>query len=207
MIIWKTRHQGSTESAEGLTTEQIIEGVQQGQWEPTDEVQGPNEAGWKSLETHPQFAEAIEALDAPFAPPHPDETKLDMNPLIDVSLVLLIFFILTTTYEELRKKIEPPMAQPGETPSIGNAELKKLAIRVTARQEGSQTVIRVEDEVVAESDLQAKFEKLKKDTGRNRLAVDMDKTIPWRTFIAIQDAAYGAKFLETIRLERPAARE
>jgi biopolymer transport protein ExbD len=149
----------------------------------------------------------MEVLDPPFAPPHPDETKLDMNPLIDVALVLLIFFILTTTYQELRKKIDPPMGSSGETPSIGAAELKQLAIVVTVRQEGEQTVIRVENEVVAENDLQAIFEKLKNETGRNRLAVDMEKTIPWKIFIAIQDAAAGAKFLETIRLERPPPKE
>ena len=34
-----------------------------------------------------------------------------MNPLIDVALVLLIFFILTTTYEELRKEFLPPEPQ------------------------------------------------------------------------------------------------
>ena len=38
----------------------------------------------------------------------PDETRLDMNPLIDVALVLLIFFILTTTYESLRRAIDLP---------------------------------------------------------------------------------------------------
>ena len=103
MITWKMRHQGSPESLDGLTAEQIVEGVQEGQWEPTDEVKGPNDANWTQLEHHAHFAEAMEALDTPFAPPQPDETRLDMNPLIDVSLVLLIFFILTTTYEELRK--------------------------------------------------------------------------------------------------------
>ena len=45
----------------------------------------------------------------PPPPKHPeDETRLDMNPLIDVALVLLIFFMLTTTYEELRKEFNPP---------------------------------------------------------------------------------------------------
>src|SRR5687768_11186452 len=101
MNTWKMRHEGAPQSVEGLTAELIVEGVQEGQWEPTDEVMGPGESDWKSLETHPHFAEAMAAYDPPMSPPLPDETRLDMNPLIDVALVLLIFFILTTTYTEL----------------------------------------------------------------------------------------------------------
>ena len=205
MNIWKMRQEGSPEFTGGLTTEQIIEGVQEGQWEPSDEVQGPNEARWTSLETHPQFAEAMEALDPPFAPPHPDETRLDMNPLIDVALVLLIFFILTTTYQELRKIFEPPAAEKDETAAITDTQLreKEGVIWVKALQIDGKTVIYIEKELVAEDDLQNQIESWKKKTGHNKLALEMDKQVPWKTFMAIQDAAAGAKIQETIRIERP----
>jgi biopolymer transport protein ExbD len=206
MNIWKMRHQGSPEFLEGLSAEEIVEGVQEQRWEPTDEVKGPGDSEWRSLETHPHFAEAMAELDPPFAPPHPDETRLDMNPLIDVALVLLIFFILTTTYEEMRKMFPPPPASPNDAkgPKISETELREV-IRLTARQENGNTVIRVEDEVVPESDLQEKFIfwKEKKKDG-STLAVEIEKGVPWRTFMAIQDAAAGAKIRETLRIERPA---
>ncbi len=207
MITWNVRHQGSPESLDRLTAEQIVEGVQDGQWEPTDEVRGPNDADWQALELHPHFAETIADLDPPFAA-HADETRLDMNPLIDVSLVLLIFFILTTTYEELRKMFPVPEAITDQkSKQIGEGELREVTIRVTANQENGKPVIRVENEIVPESDLKAKFIYWKEKTGHSRLAMEMDKKVPWRTFMAIQDAAAGAKIQETIRIERPKVEE
>jgi biopolymer transport protein ExbD len=209
MTTWKIRHEGSPESLDSLAAEQIIEGVQDGQWEPTDEVRGPKDDDWISLERHPYFAEAMEEIDLPPPPAHPDETRLDMNPLIDVSLVLLIFFILTTTYEELRKMFPTPdaSAKSNKPPKMGKRELAEITIRVTAKRENDKTIIRVEDEVVAENELQEKIMFWKERTGRAKLAVEMDKTVPWKTFMAIQDAAAGAKIQETIRIERPAPKE
>ena len=208
MNTWKLRPEGSTEIVDGLTAEQIVEGVVEGQWEPTDEVRSPNDTDWKSLEAHPHFAEAMADYEPPFAPPPPDETRLDMNPLIDVSLVLLIFFILTTTYEQLRKKFPPPGTSKDEIQqAIGESQLREYTIRVTVTQESGQPVIRVENEVVAERDLKEKFKFWKERTGNSRLAVEMDKQAPWKTFMAIQDAAAGAKIAETIRIEREAPTE
>jgi biopolymer transport protein ExbD len=208
MNVWKMRHEGSPEHAEGLSAEQIVQGVREGHWEPTDEVMGPGDSGWRSLETHPHFAEALADYEPPGPPPHPDETRLDMNPLIDVSLVLLIFFILTTTYAELRKKFPPPAADNSEVKeAIGEGQLREFTIRVRATKESGGTVIRVENEVVPESELKEKFLSWKEKTGHSKLAVEIDKGVPWRTFMAIQDAAAGAKIAETIRIERPEPKE
>jgi hypothetical protein len=103
---WKVRHQGSPESTGDLTLAQVTEGLLDGHWEPTDEVQGPQDATWVPLEVHPQFAEVAAELEPPPPRVYDDETRLDMTPLIDVCLVLLIFFILTTTYANLQKIIE-----------------------------------------------------------------------------------------------------
>jgi biopolymer transport protein ExbD len=205
MNVWKMRYEGSPEFVEGLTAEQIVQGVQDGDWEPTDEVMGPGDTAWHSIETHPQFAQAMADFEPLVAPPHPDETRLDMNPLIDVALVLLIFFILTTTYAEMRKKFRPPASEPTEIKqTIGEGQLRTFTIRVTAVMENGAPVVRVENEVVPESELQAKLIYWKEKTGQSRLATEIDNKVPWRTFMAIQDAAAGAKIVETIRIERPA---
>jgi biopolymer transport protein ExbD len=205
---WKMRLEGSPEFQDGLAPEQIIAGVVEGQWEPTDEVMGPGDTAWKSLETHPHFAEAMADFEPPDPPPHPDETRLDMNPLIDVALVLLIFFILTTTYEELRKKFPPPNASRERIEqAIADDRLREYTIRVKVTQESGKPVIRVENEVVPENELQEKIKYWKDKTGQPRLAVEMDKNAPWKTFMAIQDAAAGAKIVETIRIEFDEAAE
>ena len=107
MNVWSIRHQGSPDPVDGISAEEIVDGVKEGIWEPTDEVMGPNDPDWVSLEEHPVFAQAMADYEPPPPKHYPDETKLDMNPLIDVALVLLIFFMLTTTYEQMRREFEP----------------------------------------------------------------------------------------------------
>ncbi len=203
MITWKVRHQGSPEHTEGLTAQQVVEGVEERTWDPTDEVMGPHDRDWVTLEAHPQFAEALAEIEPLTAGPHPDQTTLDMNPLIDVALVLLIFFILTTTYTELRKMFPSPAAENAEVQQKqGEGAMPTAVIHVVATMEEGQPVIRVEKEAVPERELQAKIEYWKEKRGFNTLAVEMDKTVPWKTFMAIQDAAAGAKIQETLRIER-----
>jgi biopolymer transport protein ExbD len=204
MTLWSVRHAGSEESVDGLTADDVLDGVREDVWDPSDEVIGPDDPEWVPLEQHPVFAQAMADYEPP-PPKHPeDETRLDMNPLIDVALVLLIFFMLTTTYEELRKEFLPPSGEkaPKEGPKT-DAELKKVTIRVTARMEGGQPVYRVENESVAERDLEAKFKEYRDKTGLDRLAMEIAPEVPWRAVVAIQDAAAGAKFAEILRVDRP----
>ena len=112
-MTWKVRHQGSPRPVEGLTPQQVAEGLNEGLWETTDEVMGPNDTSWVPLENHPQFAEIAAEIEPP--PPHTydDETHLDFTALIDVTLVLLIFYILTASYAALASRLDSPDLQPG----------------------------------------------------------------------------------------------
>ena len=203
MNLWSVRHAGSPESVDGLTAEDVIDGVKEEIWDPTDEVMGPDDPDWVPLERHPVFAPAM--ADYEPAPPkhHEDETKLDMNPLIDVALVLLIFFMLTTTYQELRKEFMPPAGdRPNQIGTTTPSDLEKTTVRVSARMENDEPVFRVEDEVVAPKDLEAKFVEYKEKRGHNILAMDVAPDVYWKHVVAIQDAAAGAKFQEIIRVVR-----
>jgi biopolymer transport protein ExbD len=202
MNLWSVRHAGSDESVDGLTADDVLDGVREDVWDPSDEIMGPDDPDWVAIERHPVFAQAMADYEPP-PPKHPeDETRLDMTPVIDVALVLLIFFMLTTAYQELRKEFAPPAPEglnDGKTTT--DQDLKKVAVRASVRMEDGKPVYRVEDEVVAEKDLQAKFEQYK-DAQHDRLAVELDPTAPWKAVIAIQDAAAGAKFQEIIRVQR-----
>src|SRR5437660_1392812 len=146
---WTIRHQGSPRSVPGLSSAQVLEGLQDGQWEPTDEVRGDDESGWRPLEDHPQFAEPVADLEPPEPKQHEDETRLDMNPLIDVCLVLLIFFILTTTYAALQNVLPTPGVSKKDVKGKlekTKQQIAELTIKVTARLENNKPVIRVEDE-------------------------------------------------------------
>lgn len=207
MTGWKMRHLGATEVTGDLTIERIVEGVKEGVWDPADEVQSPSGTTWTALEMHPQFEEVMAELVPEDRLAHDEEARLDMNPLIDVALVLLIFFILTTTYEEMRKELPPPPPTPKNQKSAAIAEkdLNQIVIRSSVFLEGGNPVYRIAEEVVAEDKLQERLEKAiqERDGKIRKLAVEIGPGVPWRSFIALQDAATGAKIDETIRIVRP----
>src|SRR5438105_15821907 len=150
-MTWRIRHQGSPRAVEGLSLAEVVEGLQDGLWEPTDEVMGPLDRDWVALENHPQFADT--ALDVDVHPPrhYDDETHLDFNPLIDVCLVLLIFFILTTSYAALQKVLPMPgvSAQPVKGPPVISKErVNEFMIMVKAREEYGHYINLVDVNVV-----------------------------------------------------------
>lgn len=192
---WKIRHQGSPQSIDDLLPAQIIEGLQDGLWEPTDEVMGPNDAAWQSLESHPQFEEVAAEWEPPIRGEPEDETRLDMNPLIDVCLVLLIFFILTTSYAALQKYLDSPgMSEKSKDglPTISQEKLKEFAIKVVARMEGGKPVIRIEDQPVAPEDLVGALRPWVKDQRRTSLWLNISDDVPYDIEIKIRDSAKGA---------------
>jgi len=204
--MWKIRHEGSPQ-ARNVELPQIVEGLRDGLWEPTDEVVGPGEKLWVAIENHPQLAEVAEELE-PAPPAHPDETHLDMNALIDVCLVLLIFFMMTTTYAVAVQKTVPlpTLAQEQKVkpvPAVPLDQVKKYMVRVEARLDGKgHPTIYVEGlrvDVLAEDgniDADKMRSELLKHTGgpqpRDEMLLDA-KGVTWGMVVAIQDAARSAR--------------
>ena len=203
---WKIRHEGSPRHLEGLTLAQIVQGLRDGQWEPTDEVMGPEDAAWVAIADHPQLAEVAADLEPP-PRPHPDETHLDMNALIDVCLVLLIFFMLTTTYVAAVQKVVPlPTVEERQkkgTKVIRADQVRRQMIRVqaTADKAGKLTV-RVEGQTlpVVQADGQtldhSKFREAlipytRGEERKTEMLLDA-RDVTWGTVIALQDAAKDA---------------
>lgn len=205
---WNIRHEGSPRSIEGLTLPQVLEGLRDGLWEPTDEVMGPDDRQWIAMEAHPRLAEVVADLEPP--PPHEedDETRLDMNPLIDVSLVLLIFFILTTTYETIRKVLDMPSATAAHVKSklmrVTPDKVKQVMIKVSARVEDGKTVVKVEDQPVPLREVANALKQYVQSTRKTELLIDADDQVDWETVVSIQDAAKGAGIQKAYFLTRPA---
>jgi biopolymer transport protein ExbD len=197
-MTWKIRREGAPRALEGLTLQQVLDGLRDGVWEPTDEVMGPTDAKWVRIEDHPQLADVAADMESPPVVTHEgSETRLDMNPLIDVALVLLIFFILTTTYETIRKVLDmPAVTVEGPTGRVLVKEIrpelvKNLMITVVARQEGGKPVIKVEDQPVEEKDLERAMKRFVTEKRKTEVLIDA-QGVEWGTVVAIQDAAKGA---------------
>lgn len=201
---WSVRHQGSPKAVAGLSDVAVLEGVADGNWDPLDEIRGDQEHQWQALETHPRFAEALADYEPPPRTEPADESRLDMNPLIDVSLVLLIFFILTTTYETIRKVLD----MPGVTKSSVDAgtrrtsaeKVKEFTIRVMVRTESGKPAIRVEDQVVQPVDLQAKLQQFVKTSNKRQLLLDASG-VEWGVVVMVMDAAKAAGIEKTLMLK------
>jgi biopolymer transport protein ExbD len=195
-MTWKIRHEGSPRSIDDLSVAQVVEGLQDGLWAPTDEVMGPSDRHWIAIENHPQFVEAAADLEPPQAPDHEDETRLDMNPLIDVALVLLIFFILTTSYATLQKLLETPDYTShdveGDVVHRKGPPPENVVIKVRALQENGKSVFFVENQRVDEKSLLPELARYSRATHRTQLLIDAADDLDWGSVVAIEDAAKGA---------------
>src|SRR5262245_21020621 len=152
-MTWHIRHEGSP-STTAVTPNQIVQGLADGIWDVTDEVRGPTENKWTPLESHPFFEEALADYEPPKKHHHDVEEHLDMNPLIDVALVLLIFFILTTSYDALRKVISmPTMAKKDKekTRTVNPGEVKAEYVYVKIKTDGKQTTYEVDNKPVPDN--------------------------------------------------------
>ena len=194
MSTWQVRQEGSPNAVVLPSAEAVMAGLRDGLWHPTDEVKGPTDTAWVAFDAHPLFEEVAAELEAPLAEGD-DETHLDMNPLIDVCLVLLIFFILTITYESLERAISvpetPPEDKTSKVPKVNFNDIKDRVFRVTAKMEDDKPVILIEKDVVTIDQLYGKMKELIERTSRREMLLDLDGNVPWGVHTAILDAAKG----------------
>ena len=204
MSAWQVRKEGSPEVYTLASEVDVITALRDGNFVPADEVKGLREESWQTLETHPVFAEA--ALDVDPPPPEvTDETHLDMNPLIDVCLVLLIFFILTITYASLERAVDVPEDSPDEkgAKSINYKDIKDKVFKVVVKMDGENPAIMIEGKKVALDRVFAEMETVINTTGRKEMILDIDRDVPWGVETAILDAAKGNKVHNIINNQRP----
>lgn len=194
--MWSVRHEGSPKIVQYASAQQVLEGLRDGDVEATDEVRGPSDPAFTTMEEHPLFAEAVADMEPP-PPEHPDETRLDMNPLIDVALVLLVFFILTATYTTLRRAIDLP-PEPEDQKEKGQQvikieEIKDRAFKVVVRMEDGKPVIKINDAAVLFDEIDRAMLEVVRTTGRKELYADIAADVPWGIEARVYDAAKGAE--------------
>jgi biopolymer transport protein ExbD len=205
---WRLRHAGSPKAVGGLTLTQIAQGLADDRFDTSDEVLGPGERRWLPIEAHPKLEQLASELDEARTrkvdAEDPEEQRIDMNPLIDVCLVLLVFFILATTMSVLERVMNIPQSRAQATtwPTPRTyAEVREFSILVKAVKENGTTVIRLEDRVVPLGELQSHLASQMGATHRTELLIAAEG-VEWATVVSIMDAASGAgirrvQFLKT----------
>ncbi|MBN9517335.1 biopolymer transporter ExbD [bacterium] len=205
-MMWQVRQEGSPTAVTLPSAEEVAAGLRDGVWLVTDEVRGPGETAWTPIEAHPVFAEAAAEIEDP-GHEVADDTHLDMNPLIDVCLVLLIFFILTISYASLERSIAIPEAPPdekaGKLPKVDYKDIKDRVFLVSAVMDGDKVAVRLEKEPVAIDQLQTRMKDLMARTGRSEMLLDLDTDVAWGVQTAILDAAKGNGVHNVLLRPRP----
>jgi biopolymer transport protein ExbD len=200
------RRAGTDSTRDGLSREAVARMVLDGRADLSDEVQGPADLDWTPIADHPEFAAEVEAIESLTVPDKvEEETHLDMNPLIDVSLVLLIFFILTATYEEMRKELpSPPPSKEKQvkgTQIVSPDDLNRMAVAVVILS-GEEPTYRVSNQTVPASGLREALIAALKQSGLRRLSLEVQPKVPWKAVTGFQDAATGIGVEEILRVEK-----
>lgn len=204
---WQLRHEGSPQVLSDLSLQQIVDGLRDGLWETTDEVQGPGDTAWRAIEVHPQLIEIAEELATPPPVRHEEPTSLDMNALIDVCLVLLIFFMVTTAVGAMVQKSVPLPMTKADAKGIKVLRLdqvKSQMIRVQAYvDKAGKPVVLVQNQtlkdVLSADGKQIDVKKIQEaiepyvngEDRKTEVLLDA-RDITWENVIQIQDGARAA---------------
>ena len=206
-MAWRYRREGSPRESGDVSFEQIAAGLRDGKIEPTDEVHGPADADWLTIENHPDFAELAENLEEPLRRIHDEPTSLDMNPLIDVCLVLLVFFILTTSYAAAVMKVIPLASVHADKKGVPvisakdakqrmiNVEVSKRAGKIHVRIQGQSPDVSAADGSLDAAKLEAAFRMHTKGADRKTEVLLDARDVDWGTVVRIQDHAKAAGVL------------
>jgi biopolymer transport protein ExbD len=114
-------------------------------------------------------------------------------------MVLLIFFILTTSYAALQKMLEASDLTSDDKTKVAVVKQKVVQdkmIVVTIKQDGGESVIAVEGDKVPKERLEGLLTALVKRSNKTEMLLDYDPQVPHGVVIAVLDAAKGAGILK-----------
>jgi biopolymer transport protein ExbD len=109
--------------------------------------------------------------------------------------VLLIFYILTTSYTQLQARINHPSVAPDtddKLPMVTQEQIDKQMIRVSVKLDKGKPIIRIEDKVVEERQLAGEFQRFKKGANKTTILLVFDGDVTNGTLTTIEDAAASA---------------
>ncbi|WP_084399614.1 ExbD/TolR family protein [Henriciella aquimarina] len=116
----------------------------------------------------------------------PEEASVDLTPMLDVVFILLIFFIVTSTFiQEQALGLEPP-----PPPSPDNPDQKQDAILVYV---GADNLITVNGRFTDITGVRANMERLRAENPESALIIQAHPQARTGTIVKIRDEAYNAK--------------
>ncbi|MEE2878519.1 MAG: biopolymer transporter ExbD [Pseudomonadota bacterium] len=116
----------------------------------------------------------------------PEEASVDLTPMLDVVFILLIFFIVTSTFiQERALGLEPP-PPPSNAPS--NPDTQAILVFV-----GEDNLITVNGRYTDLGGVRANMERLRAENPESALIIQAHPRARTGTIVKIRDEAYNAQ--------------
>lgn len=125
----------------------------------------------------------------------PDESNIDMTPMLDVVFIMLIFFIVTSSFiKEAGKEVNKPLAETAK-----RKELTSLLIAVTANNE-----IWMERRVIDKAAVKPVIQKLYSENPKGAVVIQADRDSDASTVLYVMEAArdVGVRDIAVAALEK-----
>jgi len=119
--------------------------------------------------------------------------------LIDVCLVLLVFFILLTSYAKLVQHLEAAKTNPdSKIPSITTTQADQKT-KVVIKTEAGKTLFYINEQVVESENLTTALKASARKLKSKDLILFYSDDVPYQAVISIQDAARAADFQQILQ--------
>ena len=105
---WEIRTNGLDERRSGLSTEKVRDYLSRGLFSPEDWARPSPEAPWRQIATIDEFEDVAANRSRRRFRPKLESHGIDMTPMIDVTFLLLIFFMITATFHMQKGLDFPP---------------------------------------------------------------------------------------------------
>ena len=120
----------------------------------------------------------------------PEEANVDLTPMLDVVFILLIFFIVTSSFA-----VEDAIGIEAPAPTDGGDATQAMLIRVT--EEGLVSINGRYTDIGA---VRANIERVKAEMPKAMIVVEVMPKTRVGAFALIRDAAYDAGYVEGVSL-------
>ena len=117
--------------------------------------------------------------------PEEDSFSIKMTPLVDIVLLVLIFFLVTTTYSQIHQQVDVDLPETGVADAAVESQIQ-LFITRTGRY-------RLEGEEVSPGEISTALADVARETPREPvLLISADRGVEYETLINLVEEARGA---------------
>ncbi|MBN2446676.1 MAG: biopolymer transporter ExbD [Phycisphaerae bacterium] len=179
-ISWR---QGMLATCHG-TTQELLEQIEFGGVDDDVEV-SLNRQSWQPIDQFPVFAEALDDAQVRRSPRPVGEVDVNLTPMIDVTFLLLLFFMLTATYEK-QKSIDtpPPPSNSAARPTLQELQDENIVARVSA-----DGTLQLDDDAVSWNHVGKELEKRRRERKTTSLIIVAEDMADWGLLVRLQDEA------------------